>query len=99
MYPAKRPFDKEKIDERLKKRHGGATAHPSTPSDPSPSTVQKLFDDAPTSVDALLAMCRATRMGSFFANTSGPPPDYLKAAYADEDEVMCVSTRYRIARR
>jgi hypothetical protein len=36
-----------------------------------------------------MALCRLTRMGSFF-NGPSEPPDFLKVAFPDPDELKCV---------
>ena len=52
----------------------------------------KLYDDAPTSMDALMALCRMTKMGSFFSGGE-MPPDYLRESFQDPDELRCVSLK------
>lgn len=87
-YAEKRPFDAEKTKKTLSKRHKISSNSPKPLS--SPNTVWKLYDDAPTSMDALMALCRMTKMGSFFSQPS-EPPDFLRLAFTDEDELKCVS--------
>jgi hypothetical protein len=41
-------------------------------------------------VDRLLAMCRTTRIGSYWAQPADPPA-FLQAVFPDKNDMQCVS--------
>lgn len=73
---------------------GSSQPGPSAPA--STSSGPRLYDDGPTSLDALHALCRMTTMGSFFSAPTAPP-DFLREQFSDPDELRCVSCDARSA--